>query len=247
MVPPNQLAMTDQNNKLLKLVNISDGKMTGRAKFCTPPKFPTLLPQDRLAVLLLQESIIKVFSIHDGFKEENVIRLNGKCVSIMFENDVFFAVFRSPAVVKKVNMKGEELKTIALESHIQDVDNNPIYTALCPDKSSFYLCDWKNNLPLRVDMKGHTLAMYEKNGLNDPHGILAMSDGSVYVCNKNNHTVLQMRGDFTRSRVVLGPSDNVQFPAAICYRPERNILFVSSASADSNHSFKLKMFSLENC
>ncbi|XP_053389705.1 uncharacterized protein LOC128552688 [Mercenaria mercenaria] len=242
MVPPNQLAMTDQNDKSLKLVNISDERIIDRVTFFAEPNNPTLLPQDRLAVLL--PGIIQLFSIHIGFNKGNAIKLNGICNSIMFGNDVLFAFFHSPAVVKTLNMQGEELSTITLESDIQDMNIAPVYIALCPENSSFYISDWRKNLLLRVNMEGHMMAMYKDNGLDKPQRILAMSDGSVYVCNTNNDTVLQMRADFTRSRVVLGPSDNVTAPAAICYWPEENIMFVSSASVNPMLRAKLKMFTL---
>ncbi|XP_053382869.1 uncharacterized protein LOC123540271 [Mercenaria mercenaria] len=246
MVPPNQIAVTDQHNDSLKLANIRDGRIIDRVMFSTFPGCPTLLPQDRLAVLLPQEHIIQLFSIDNsfGFNKENAIKLNGNSCSIMFENGVFFAFLFSPAVVKTLNIQGEELSMITLESDILDMNINPMYAALCPEKTSFYISDWGKDLLLRVNMEGHMMAMYKDNGLIKPNGILAMSDGSVYVCNRDNDTLLQMRADFTRSRVVLGPSDNVAGPAAICYWPEENTMFVSSSSQNPMHNFKLKMFTL---
>ncbi|XP_053389706.1 uncharacterized protein LOC128552689 [Mercenaria mercenaria] len=240
-IPPDKLALTDKNNNCLKLIDIRNGRITACIQLSSIPGSLAVLPQDNLAVGLPDDCLIQLFSINPELKKGRSIRVNDACCSITYVNDMLFAFFYTRHI-EAYNLKGEILETLTLDPEIHDLCSYCFNVSVCPNKTSFYISDMEKYLLFRINLKGKVIAMYKYNDLFEPEQILATSDGSLLVCNSAKNTVLHMKADLTRPRVILGRSDNVINPKAICYWQEENIIIISCSSKSPDNHDTLKCF-----
>ena len=83
------------------------------------------------------------------------------------------------------------------------------------------------------------ISMGSRNGvivdlLKEPKGITVDSNSNIYVAGCNSHNVVVISPDGKRAKQLLGISDGIEHPCALCYDKDRNHLLVVNHKGSAN-------------
>ena len=107
-------------------------------------------------------------------------------------------------------------------------------TYITSDNNYIYHSNHKTNSVVCYDFNGVKKWCYRNDLLKEPKGITVDSNSSIYVAGCNSHNVVVISPDGKRAKQLLGISDGIKSPCAICYDKDRNHLLVVNDGGSAN-------------
>ena len=109
-----------------------------------------------------------------------------------------------------------------------------MYTYITSDNNYIYHSNHKTNSVVCYDFNGVKKWCYSSDLLKEPKGITVDSNSNIYVAGCNSHDVVVISPDGKRAKQLLGISDGIKHPCALCYDKDRNHLLVVSHGGSAN-------------
>jgi DNA-binding beta-propeller fold protein YncE len=110
------------------------------------------------------------------------------------------------------------------------------YTYITSDNNYTYHSNTHTNYVVCYDFNGVKKWCYRNDLLKEPKGITVDSNSNIYVAGSKSNNVVVISPDGKRAKQLLGISDGINSPRAICYDEDRNHLLVV------NHGGSASMF-----
>jgi DNA-binding beta-propeller fold protein YncE len=107
-------------------------------------------------------------------------------------------------------------------------------TYITSDNNYIYYSNHKTNSVICYDFNGVKKWCYSNDLLKDPRGITVDSNSNIYVTGYKSNNVVVISPDGKRAKELLGISDGVKDPIAICCDKDRNHLLVVNYKGSAN-------------
>jgi len=107
-------------------------------------------------------------------------------------------------------------------------------TNITTDNNYIYHSNYKTNSVVCYDFNGIKKWCYSNDLLNFPQGITVDSNSNIYVAGYESNNVVVISPDGKRAKQLLGTSDGIERPCAICYDKDRNHLLVVNHKGSAN-------------
>ena len=108
------------------------------------------------------------------------------------------------------------------------------YTYITSDNNYIYHSIYNTNSVVCYDFNGVKKWCYSNDLLKNPRGITVDSNSNIYVTGSKSNNVVVISPDGKRAKQLLGISDGVKDPIAICYDKDRNHLLVVDYAGSAN-------------
>ena len=109
-----------------------------------------------------------------------------------------------------------------------------MYTYITSDNNYIYHSNHKTSTVVCYDFNGVKKWCYRNDLLKEPKGITVDSNSNIYVAGYKSNNVVVISPDGKRAKQLLGISDGIKDPVAICYDKDRNHLLVVSDGGSAN-------------
>ena len=143
------------------------------------------------------------------------------CYGIAYCNNKLITCHSSN--IKILDMSGNVLKDVAVESkgnpHFKDLH----YLAVNPDTEIIYASDAVTNTVSSITFEGKVIAVFKDSQLSRPYELTVDESGAVFVCGQETNNVQQLSSDLTRVKTLLNENDGVNIPVGIslCQKNKR--------------------------
>ena len=107
-------------------------------------------------------------------------------------------------------------------------------TYITSDNNFIYHSNYKTNSVVCYDFNGVKKWCYSSDLLKNPHGITVDSNSNIYVVGSKSNYVVVISPDGKQAKQLLGISDGIKGPCAICYDKDRNHLLVVNDGGSAN-------------
>jgi len=108
------------------------------------------------------------------------------------------------------------------------------YTYITSDNNYIYHSNHKTNSVICYDFKGVKKWCHRNDLLKEPRGITVDFKSNIYVIGYQSNNVVVISPDGKRVKQLLGISDGIKHPRAICYDKDRNHLLVVNNKVSAN-------------
>ncbi|XP_060567520.1 uncharacterized protein LOC132726257 [Ruditapes philippinarum] len=241
LVLDNQLVLCDANNLCLKLFDINKNIIKDVLPLQSIPFGITTVSNDQIAVVLQSFYQIQLVNVRAKLTQDRSIKTNGYCLDVKMINDQLYVSYKEPVKFQIIQLTGEIVRTIKPDDELRKHCKLPRHIAVSHDESVIYVSDWYTNKVMSLDMNGNMLSLFQGK-LQVPQGIFISPSESVYVCNKEQHTVYEIMSDLRKTMVILGPGDGLYFPKAMCFNKINQHLYISSRSPVAKYRNILKVY-----
>ena len=107
-------------------------------------------------------------------------------------------------------------------------------TYITSDNNYIYHSNHNTNSVVCYDFNGVKKWCYSNDLLKEPKGITVDSNSNIYVAGFKSNNVVVISPDGKRAKQLLGISDGIKHPYALCYDKDRNHLLVVSHGGSAN-------------
>ncbi|XP_045206765.2 E3 ubiquitin-protein ligase TRIM71-like [Mercenaria mercenaria] len=227
------LIVADYGNFSIKMIDSKSYSIIGLLKLDRSPWDVTTVSEDKLAVTTPYSKEIQFVSFKSNrLKRKGTIKVEGTCYGIYCYKEQLIVLFKSPAKLQIIDLKGKVLKSVTKNILGVDIFSNPGYVTA--SSSSIYVSDREKKAVIQLNWQGDVTGVYRV--LRAPAGLAMLADGSVFLSDYHDKScsIKNIPGDCTRGEVVL---KDLRKPFAICWCEANKTLYISSftqyASADN--------------
>ncbi|XP_053372857.1 uncharacterized protein LOC128546399 [Mercenaria mercenaria] len=200
VVQRHYLAVADNNNKAVKIIDTRNDKVTSEISLdCVCIWSVTNVKDDQIVVSLpsfktkFQNNLLTLtVSASGALSKGNVITTAYPAYDVVGVAQLLYVLHNTE--IKALDMYGNILKTIGC-GYISLPS-----TAASPDKKTMYLTDYLNNRVTSMTVEGKITTAYKDNDLERPLGI-TVDNGFVYVRSKGG--IHQLTKDCTKVQIIL--------------------------------------------
>lgn len=235
-LPPDRLLAADHKNKSLKLVDISNQKITSILKFKSSPSDVTRLPGDRAAAVLPMEKRVIVVSTCGELSTVRDIKVSAECNGICYCEGKMLVTYTKPGKLEMIGLNEIVFTTVTTDNKGNKVLGNPLYVTKqdTSTKRYIYVSDVKKDIVTKLSMEGELVSQFQDQKLFSFRGLVAVGDNRIALCINDSHKILLI-GDKCGKMVTLSEMDCVRNPLAIEYSPQEKKLYVSSDRANEQN------------
>ncbi|XP_053385684.1 uncharacterized protein LOC128550506 [Mercenaria mercenaria] len=246
LVSSNKLAIVDNYNRTLKVVDTDNKTIKKAMKFQSSPFGITTISCDQVAVTFPKECKIEIVSTSEDISLVETLKTNGSCLGICFKNEKLYVSYlpmppNIPIKFQILRLTGAVQKTIRPDSEVLKYSTYPSCIAVSPEENSVFVSDWKCHKVFCIDMDGNMLSMYQDE-LEHPSDIFMSLLGSVYLLNKGQHLLYEVKSDLSEATVLLGIGDGLAFPNAMCFNLYKQHLYISAGSDSAKLNNEIKVY-----
>ncbi|XP_052760095.1 uncharacterized protein LOC128202938 [Mya arenaria] len=229
-IRPGTLLLADCNNRCVKTLDLTTGKVSARLDVDGSPWDVFVQPDDMAAVTLmgLNFSTIKFISTRNALTIASIscIFVDGWCKGIALSDGRLYLIFKEPTPrieVRTVN--GDILQTFDNTTLQKEVFRDPQCLIISRDDvSTIYVADNDSKTVSQLSLQGELLHTFSHNALSQA---LVDVDGSqvIVVCHDSN-TVIVISGRDGRIKTMLGTNDGIKCPLTVAFCPTQKTLVV---------------------
>ncbi|XP_053391117.1 uncharacterized protein LOC128553943, partial [Mercenaria mercenaria] len=221
LLSPDILVITDYRNASVKVIDIQAKKVVSFVKMSSGPRDITHVPKECLAVAKPEEKAIELFTVSNLAKIRE-FKVSGSCYGLCCHKDKLVVSFQKPPKIEVMDLNGT-----VLSSYSTDMIEKPLHVVCRSDGKEAYISDEKSDSVLCLNLVKDTTRVVRKVNIDGLKGIAICTDGSLFACSSNNHSIfhIMQNGD---AEIVLDAESNVVRPYTVSFCEKRNRLYVSS-------------------
>jgi len=136
--------------------------------------------------------------------------------------------YRKKPWLEKVSMDGKVLQQFDMKGNPQHFQF-PDFMCTTPDGSDM---NTDPKMITQVDASLNIIQTFTSPLLKWPHGITAVRDDQILVCNQENHSIVLLQPSTNTMSTLLGKEDEIERSYSLTYCPYGKKLFVASSSAE---------------
>jgi len=188
VLPGDLLLLANNENQSVKLVNPVSGKLLDRLQLPGSPHGLCLLPGDRAAVTIPNNSAIQTIAVtNKQLALRDYINVKGRCSGVDFVNDYFVVGFRYPVKVALIQTTGKIYKTISKDSQNKALFQYPDYFCVTTEPTGtgkvIYVSDHGTRTISRLSEELQVLQSFMDPELLCPRGLVSVGGGQLLIVN----------------------------------------------------------------
>ncbi|XP_060589315.1 uncharacterized protein LOC132744576 [Ruditapes philippinarum] len=193
MISVTQMIVADYGNMKIKMINIDTGTLVSEKTLSTAPNDVIKLPQNKLAVALLDENCIQILSYTDtSLSLDRCIDVGESCYCVGYCQD---------KLVVGCNYDPGKLVVLDLDGKIKQVFDTPRLfdgpekILISSDEKFLYVSDYNSDDDskcIKIDWQGNVVQRFQDQGCKRPKGIQEMEDGTLLVCFYKSHKIVRL-------------------------------------------------------
>ena len=243
MISTTRIVVADYGNLKIKLIGIVSSAVLSEETVSSAPTDIIKLPNNKLAVALLNEECIQIMSYTDtSLSLDRPINVGGSCYCLAYCQD---------KLVVGCSWNPGKLVIMDLDGNITQVFDTPgLFDGpkkiiISSDEKFLYISDWyyygKSRL-IKMDWEGNIVQTWQKAGYIQPGGIQELEDGTLLVCYRDK--IVRLSSNFERCEIKgLEDDKGVLYnPRTVAYSENGQKLYVSCSSdntGDCNDMIKI--------
>ncbi|XP_060578250.1 uncharacterized protein LOC132735326, partial [Ruditapes philippinarum] len=197
MISVTQMIVADHGNNKIKMINIDTGTLVSEKTLSSCPIDVTKLPQNKLAVALLDENCIQILTYTD-----TSLSLNRR---IDVGEMCYCVGYCQGKLVVGCNFNPGKLVVLDLDGKIKQVFDTPrLFDGpekifISSDEKSLYVSDYtsdEDSKCIKIDWQGNVVQRFQDQGCKLPKGIQEMEDGTLLVCYYRSHKIVRLSRSF---------------------------------------------------
>ncbi|XP_053395676.1 E3 ubiquitin-protein ligase TRIM71-like [Mercenaria mercenaria] len=236
MISSDEILLADYNSNSLKIINVSENRITSRYSCAHGPFDVTTINIDNSATTLPVPGKILFMNKRGGLSESHTIKVKQWCRGIDHHNGKIVVSFTCyPAAVEVLNMKGEILHHA---DYPMSVNCTLYYLGYSNDGKSFFVSDNGGNTVWELSADGQLKTKISEN-LKGPCGLAVTKDGTIVVCNRGDNDKLTLIFPDTRKLQYLFVK-NVKNPEAVLICEDSSKMYISECN-----NMHIKVFDLK--
>ncbi|XP_062615207.1 E3 ubiquitin-protein ligase TRIM39-like [Saccostrea cucullata] len=222
--------LCDKGNKKLKLYD-NQFQMKSEHFLEQTPFDATCLTDHVVAVTAPEEMKILVFKVLAGINLQEELKISERCygISYSFREDKFVVTcpFASPASVRVLSRKGEELMNLTPEENLQSLFLRPWYVAFDGTGNSYFVSDSQNNRVTSITRSVYRRFHYTHANMKSPRGLALTSNGDMFIAGWGSDTVHRVDENGRLKEEFLCRHDGIISPQAVCVSKDNTTLALS--------------------
>jgi primosomal protein N'' len=235
LVSPEFLAIADNRNMTVKMVDVCNQRLTALLNLYTEPWDVTTISINEVAVTLPGKQTIQFLSVSSNkLIKKHAIQTDGECYGISCNQGKIVVLFNDPAKLQIIDIDNNTVLT-TVGAGITFI--NPLY--VIADEISIYVTDGEMRKLLRLNWQGDAISSY--GDMKNPSKIAFSDSGTVFVCDLQRNVIEEVLEDCSRGKVVLR---NVKSPRAICWCPETNRMYMSCGTDDGTYDNVIHIYKM---
>ncbi|XP_061185727.1 tripartite motif-containing protein 2-like [Saccostrea echinata] len=222
--------LCDKGNKKLKLYD-SQFQIKSEHILEQTPYDTTCLDDHVVAVTVPEEMKILVFRVLAGINLQEELKINDRCYGISYSSkeDKFVVTcpFASPASVRILSRKGEELMNLTPEENLQSLFLRPWYVAFDGTGNSYFVSDSQRNRVTSITRSVYRRFHYTHANMKSPRGLAMTSNGEMFIAGWGSDTVHRVDENGRLKEEFLSRHDGIISPQAVCVSKDNTTLALS--------------------
>jgi hypothetical protein len=244
LICPSKIIVIDGDNKSVKLVDVSNKKVSKYNLKYSPTGVAVVNP-NLVAVTFPDERKIQFFTITTGDKinESDMINVHTGCQKIAIHEGKIIGITNTPSV-EIMSMSGQLIKSLSHSNMTRLMD-----IAVVPSSQMFYVSNSSLGYygVLKFDFDGNLIATYQDKDLVHPKGVEVTRDGTVLGCDwAGDGSIHMITSDCKKIKVLMKENQHVNSPWCVTFCNDTNKLFVGNFATNIGKKFKnaLRVFQL---
>ncbi|XP_060589307.1 uncharacterized protein LOC132744571 [Ruditapes philippinarum] len=231
MISVTQMIVADFNNEKIKMIKIDTGTLVSEKTLSSGPIDVIKLPQNKLAVALLDENCIQILTYTDTSLSLNRrIDVGEMCYCVGY--------CQGNLVVGCLSIHGK-LVILDLDGKIKQVFDTPrLFDGpekifISSDEKSLFVSDYiskEHSKCIKIDLQGNVVQRFHDQGCKWPKGIQEMEDGTLLVCFYKSHKIVRLSSSFKTCEIKGLEEININYPQTVTYSKINHKLYVSCSS-----------------
>ena len=222
------LALTDNNNSSVKLVDLHTDAITSCLQLADEPQDLTCMDSNTMVVTC--DTNLTFVKFDGNLSLMKKVRMKDGCHGITSHQNKLFVTFtgENPSV-KILNSAGKVLHTIRTNSQGQNLFVYPEYITVSTDGRTFYVSDQVQNTVTSYSVTGEQLNVYKHKNLNCPTGLTVVEDQFIFVCGCGSVNLHEISCICEHIQIVLDRKDMGWPPLTVLYNRTNNRIYISCA------------------
>jgi len=231
-VAPGTLLISNGIKKRVQLLDNRKGRLLCEVQLRDQPGKMCLTDRNTAAVCVGVDKI-QMIQVKDKKLISDIVVTVGKHVLgiTSSRNTVVVSYWKKPWL-EKMSKDGKVLKQFDIRQNPEHF-KSPRYICSTPDGSVF-ISDRGTQMITQVDACLNILQTFTSPLLEYPHGITAVMEDQILVCNysSENHSIMLLQPSTNTMSTLLGKEDEIEYPYSLAYCPDEKKLFVASSYAE---------------
>ncbi|CAC5374822.1 unnamed protein product [Mytilus coruscus] len=185
-----------------------------------------------LAVINLHMAVVssggnpptKIHFLHmNTARLHQMINLQDLCYSLSYHKGLIICCTHDKGI-KQYDTSQKQNNMRILPTAPKDVNE----TYVTSNEKSIFHSNWRNNSVVCHDFSGQVQWTYSDSLLKKPYGITLDSYSNIYVAGSESNNVVVISNDGKQAKQLIGPSDGILNPRAVCFQKTKNALLVAN-------------------
>ncbi|XP_053394877.1 uncharacterized protein LOC123524397 [Mercenaria mercenaria] len=235
------LVASDSENKLMKLVCITENKVKASVLLMSSPADLTTINEKEIVVAIPDANTLQFVTLSDEIKlkADRRISVDQACHGVAYHDSKLIVSFipktyMRPSTVQILDMSGKRLKFI-----YQTWTGSPGYLTINSSTNTLYMSDWYNATVTSLSLDGTIKAVFSNKDMGKPNGIIHDSEGYVYVCGRKTNNIMQLSADCKHVQILDGLDANVLEPVSLAFSKAEQRMYVGMNSSKVIKAFYL--------
>ncbi|XP_060578247.1 uncharacterized protein LOC132735323 [Ruditapes philippinarum] len=247
MISVTQMIVADYGNEKIKMINIETGTLVSEKTLSSVPRDVIKLPQNKLAVALLNEKCIQILSYTDtSLSLDRRIDVGERCYCVGYcQGKLVVGCNYNPGQLVVLDLDGNIIQFFDTPRMF----DGPEKILISSDEKFMYVSDCKaysNSKCIKIDWQGNVVKRFEDQGYRWPKGIQEMEDGTLIVCFCSNHKTVRLSSSFKECEIKGFENIDINNPQTVTYSQRNHKLYVScSSNKGSSVNDTIKVFNVK--